>query len=188
MDGEQAAKFAFVDPQESYAAQSGDGSVSNVGIIGAMVFREKIVTPSVAHPLIWPSVHGLPNMPDFPDLPKTYPFVPWDHFYYNGGVLRGMNNGYFGPEILASSACCSNVDSNETTLGTAFGEATTFKTTSVKFERAEMISLMVIRYEGAKALRARGIVIGRHAKQSVEPQAFPAMKTGCVPPNDWKKG
>jgi hypothetical protein len=76
----------------------------------------------------------------------------------------------------------------EQSLGTAFGEATNFATTKVSFERAEMISMMVVYYDEARGLRARGIEITKQSRKRHQkvPKAFPALQEGCQPPHGWK--
>ena len=81
-------------------------------------------------------------------------------------------------------------DTEIQSLGTAFGEATTFHTKTVEFKRGDMISLQIIRYDDARGLKARGVVITRPSKQKyqTQPEAFPAMQPqGCVPPDGWCK-
>jgi hypothetical protein len=78
----------------------------------------------------------------------------------------------------------------EQTLGTAFGKAQDFATTEVQFNRGDLAAMIVVYYDDSRGLRARGIELSRPSKQRLaranQPQAFPGMSTGCVPPAGWK--
>jgi hypothetical protein len=56
----------------------------------------------------------------------------------------------------------------------------------VSFERGDLAAQIVVYYDNAQGLKARGIQVGRPSrlKYAVEPQAFPGM--GCTPPKDWR--
>lgn len=71
-------------------------------------------------------------------------------------------------------------------LGTGFGRASDFATTTIDFQRGDMVAMVVIRYDDARGLRSRGIVIDRRAKvqRNQEANPFPAM--GCAPPPGWR--
>lgn len=73
-------------------------------------------------------------------------------------------------------------------LGTGFGEATTFETQVASFNRGDLLGIIVLYYDNARGLKARGIQIGRpsRVKFNREPQAFPGMQVGCAPPPGWK--
>ncbi len=74
-------------------------------------------------------------------------------------------------------------------LGTAFGEAAEFATTKVEFTRGDLLSMMVLYYDEARGLKARGIQMVRPSKKKYQstPDAFPAMAPeGCTPPPGWK--
>lgn len=71
-------------------------------------------------------------------------------------------------------------------LGTAFGRAQDFATTTVSFQRGDMTAMIVLYYDDLRGLRARGIRIDRVSKKagSQDPQAFPGMN--CAPPPGWR--
>ena len=73
-------------------------------------------------------------------------------------------------------------------LGTAFGESTAFATKQVDFQRGDMICKMVMYYDNARGLKARGVRIERpsKAKYQTKPEAFPGSDTGCKPPPFWR--
>lgn len=72
-------------------------------------------------------------------------------------------------------------------LGTGFGEAQTFATQTVSFARGDMHAMLVLYYDNARGLKARGIVLVRSKKDKVlaAPNAFPGM-SGCTPPPGWQ--
>jgi len=71
-------------------------------------------------------------------------------------------------------------------LGTGFGESTEFSTTTVNFERGDLGAMVVLYYDDARGLKARGIQLVKPSKArlSNQPQAFPGMN--CQPPPGWK--
>jgi hypothetical protein len=90
-----------------------------------------------------------------------------------------ISRGYEGIQPQALAASVQN-------LGTAFGEAQTFATTTVSFARGDMQAMLVLYYDNARGLKARGIVLTRTKKDAVlaTPNAFPGM-SGCTPPKGW---
>lgn len=77
----------------------------------------------------------------------------------------------------------------QNTLGTAFGESTSFATAKVDFTRGDMLSMIVLYYDDAKGLKARGIQMVKPSKKKYQqkPDAFPAMSPeGCQPPPNWR--
>jgi hypothetical protein len=71
-------------------------------------------------------------------------------------------------------------------LGTGFGHAQEFATETVSFTRGDLLATMIVYYDDARGLKARGIQIGRpsRARYATQPQAFPGM--ACVPPKGWQ--
>lgn len=189
LNSEQVAAFAFAGKRQSYAAQS-TGSARNTGVIGLMAFAEKRQAyRPVASPFrIAASGHH-----------------EWsggsNHLF--GGGLRAMGMASLdGAATLDAAATMDWMDQDqsrgitamacaappvEQTLGTAFGKATEFATSTVAFERGDLASMMVLYYDDSKGLRQRGIVLAKPSRQhlSQPPQAFPAM-SGCTPPPGWR--
>jgi len=163
LDNLNVAKFAFSASQQSYAAQTSDGR--NNGVIGAMVFREKPRSTWYGG-LDWSSMRGIQIGASgaMPSVSAT----PLNNVYYSTTTSTVM------PQNMATQ-----------NLGTAFGDATQFATTTVAFERGNTQCVMTMYYDEKRGLRARGIVIERPSKQKyrTQPQAFPAQ--GCVPPLGW---
>jgi hypothetical protein len=141
VNGEKAAKFTFGSPKASYAAKSSGGDISNVGVIGVLVYSEK------------KPVHKTPL------------------------VVRG--------DELSISACCASASIKQG-LGTEFGEAVSFKTTSVHFERGDLLTDFTILYDDIRGLEQRGVKIPHRTPRYVEhePNPFPAG-IGCKPPANW---
>lgn len=95
-----------------------------------------------------------------------------------------------GGMLRASTVATPELAPVEQTLGTAFGQATEFKTTEVEFDRGDLLSMIVLYYDDAKGLRARGIDLDRRKQNprvAEQPKAFPGLTPkGCVPPTGWK--
>lgn len=184
VDQTTAAKFQFGAKSKSYSTEMNDGSSVNNGVIGMIVYSEKVVPVS---PFMFPMYYkGNPN----------------DH--YMKGITRGFNNNV-GQSICSNSVSnsafigCSSASASQSqisqltdvslqNIGTEFGEATDFNTSKTTFERADMIGMSVIYYDDARGLKSRGIVIQKIKEQvQTTPDAFPAMRQGCKPPAKWSK-
>ena len=105
--------------------------------------------------------------------------APSSHESLSSNPTNSVEDDYY---CSASAAAGSAVNS----LGTAFGEATSFETSEVEFERGDLICMMVMYYDEAKGLTARGIQLAKPKRQQSVPDAFPAMSAeGCEPPYGW---
>jgi hypothetical protein len=171
---QSAAQFVFSDVKRSYANQMGQGG--NPGVIGAAWFVEKqpvyvqhAVTSDVFVKYPKTTVHGTAN---------------WDP-----RIMRGMAVG----NTLNLNKCTGvpttlNVQPQNVcaTLGTAWGEQTTFLNEQTAFEKAstQPHTVMVIRYDHADNLRAMGIRLKERVTSSSS-QAFPGNNTYCKPPPVW---
>lgn len=167
LDNSQAASFVF-NPMKggSYVEQIGADS-TNKGVIGALVYARK--KPIVASwiPPVYPR-----NDQWFHSSSDTY--QPFGSAYAASANLRSFN---------AAASSTTTTDAMQQTLGTAFGPATSFKTTDVSFERGYMTCMMVLYYDDQRGLKSRGIVMG---KANTTPQAFPGLSKGCAPPVGWQ--
>lgn len=197
LDHQNVAKFAFAGKQGSYATQM-TGDTRNNGVIGLMAFRERYRPPSrgvypwyaagasVAPPAGAPMPQAFGSLGIAPDI--TTSAAP-------RGIAASASNTSYSLDAMAQSAYQS-VSLNSSTvvpqvqnsLGTAFGEAQTFITTTVEFQRGDMLAMMVLYYDDLKGLRARGVPIERISKKTykTQPDAFPAVNTGCAPPPGWR--
>ena len=207
LSAEQVAAFIFAGKGKSYAAAS-TGSSNNTGVIGALVFAEKpnyannhpgyiFATPSI----IGRQTFGSPVGQYASHTKGLRGMAPMGGVLYGASsaspVSYGMHNGIASNNV--SPGCPTSIDdcsiSASTTmstsepvqtLGTGFGQAREFNTTEVSFERGDLSAMMVVYYDDARGLRARGIEISRtHRVTKIQPQAFPAMKN-CTPPAGWE--
>lgn len=182
VDNEQAAKFTFKPQKASapgdktYVEQMG-GDAINQGMIGVMVFKQKI-------------------QPTFYTL-KDY--EPWNVRDNSG------NPPPFGPVTYSTSNCCGSMEPILSSapfigyadadvgksLGTGFGEATEFKTQDAEFERATESpdSVFVMYYDTLQGLKKRGVPTEQFRPAPVStPNPFPAspsVTSGCKPPAGW---
>jgi len=157
-DNNVTAAFVFADARDSYTNRMGNGA-SNVGVIGAMVFREK---PNLAY-------IGMAAMPTVFGSPTSAT-----------GMLRGI------AQNAVQKSGINSLDAVDLGLGTGWGQDTTFHTQEVKFEKRDPNfpdALIALYYDSAKGLERRGINV--KATTPVAPNPFPgyAGSTGCaVPP------
>lgn len=223
LDNQQVAKFAFTGKQDGYATQMSGGDSRNNGVIGIMVFTEKLApryqlynTSSVSgtnyNHRLYESNRGIACSTGNRYGSVTYDSSIIDQSFI-GVMQNASSNRYDASTSYASTSCSLNDSRNngskstksvkkgldhdreektsggivEQSLGTAFGDAANFKTTTVEFTRGDMLAKMVIYYDEARGLKARGIQMTRPSKQKYQeqPNAFPAMQTGCVPPVGW---
>jgi hypothetical protein len=194
LDSDAVAKFTFEDKDKSYsAAITPEGEPVVTGVIGVMVFAEKQKPASVTT-----VIHHHIN--PWPTIRPRGPYDPyWDSGTWYGsasptgamskGVMRGMamNNA----TTLSASSSVSDASQEVSTpdsfdMGAGFGQKQDFKTTSVAFERAEVLATMTVYYESRRSLEKRGIqVVKTEVRPSNDlPQAF--QGTGCRPPEGWQ--
>lgn len=152
-DNTKTAAFEFSDARESYTSRVGNG-VSNVGVIGLMVYREK--------QRVWPS-RGLTA---FNSL-ETF-----------GGGLRGSTLNVVGSNSMADSVGVAASAAPE--LGTGWGEDKAFNTTEVQFEKRDPNypdAILALYYDSSKGLERRGVVV-RNTYSSSNPNPFPGYARG----------
>lgn len=184
LDNATAAEFFFSRSSKSYVSKIG-GSVSNTGVIGAMVFRE-------AQPIQWAQ-------------PLTYtattgtPLPTWgvNTSGWNGhpGVPASLNNMAVGSVSYTANtrgvgALSHNAASQE--VGTGFGQATAWNTVNTTFNREHATvpnAIIAVYYDSAKNLQRRGIVLKSRYGTDTSNNPFPAYTssiTGATPPPGWK--
>lgn len=183
----ECARFTFSASSASYAAQTGRG-VKNTGVIGVAVFDEK---PA---PLTWPVVKEVHH--HHHQWPRP-PFTPGGPYYgtaapntspdtLHSGVTRG-----FTPECSVNSSHAVNpvgAAGAAIDVGTAYGRADTFHTTTTTFQRASTSPALVLtmRYGTTAKLREWGVPVDAPAPPTV-PNAFPASAPGYAPaPAGWR--
>lgn len=189
VDSETAAEFKFGAKSKSYAAKSEAGDVQNAGVIGLQVFPKKYVAPPYIHhvnplwedPWYTPTFGRLETRSRSAELTKSASskrrVLPTN---------AALNNMAVGMAAVTMD-CAATPESFTSSVGTEFGDATSFKTTKVNFERASSTPTLtsVLYYGDAKDLNKLGIVLDWQKPTTVKPQAFPA--DGCVPPKGWRK-
>lgn len=199
LDNARVAKFQFSGKEGSYAAAA-TGSARNTGVIGLLAYNEvpAIRTPSYytksADPFGGGGFGGGWAGSD-----------RWNDIRI-GSTLRGSGMTYgasmsderargIAPTntVMLQGIATNHVDATPfnavalNNLGTGFGEAADFRTTQVSFQRGDLHSMLVLMYDNARGLKARGIDL-RLARKTIsqEPDPFPGMRKGCVPPPGWR--
>lgn len=171
LDNTEVAKFIFNSKEKSYAALSDDNSVSNVGVIGCLFFKEK--APVISNDIL----RGI----------TTIPFAK-DYTYFNGFTQDDTIKLASASNSLSNSVASANYmqavsNKVEQEIGTGFGDASEFKTKTVEFERGDIVSTIVVYYDSKKNLIDKGVI--KLKKESKEPNPFPGM--GCKPPTGWSR-
>lgn len=179
VDNEQAAKFTF-KPQsasssgdKTYAEQMG-ADAANQGIIGVMVFKQKIEpTFNILRDYHWAK----------PDSGSPM---------YGGSFTTSSCCGSMKP--FPDKPFIGNVQTDldaDKSLGTGFGDATEFKTKDTEFEKATDTpdSVFVMYYDTIQGLKKRGVPVESfRPAPHIEPNPFPAspnVTSGCKPPSGW---
>jgi hypothetical protein len=202
LNNEAAAAFAFSASRGGSYVEQTTGSPVNKGVIGALVYKEKharsepyYAANSMRGRGIAPRAFGLSSS-------MTASSV---NYSGNGAGVSGMAcsaGSSFSDETSAFSAALqqnsagilrSNIGAInvsqppvQQTLGTAFGEQTSFHVSKVNFDRGDLLSMMILYYDDIRGLKARGIQMDRVRRQVPNPQAFPGLVTGCKPPEGWR--
>ncbi len=189
LDAEQVAAFKFGSVKGSYNAQSG-GDTTNIGVIGVRVYAEKAVSlgQTYFYNNGWPCYGGI-NGPSWVGGSAGEP----DNLYTARGSSAGgeagrMTKGIatFNATSVAASAsggqAASAAPAPVQQMGTGFGAAQEFNTTTVSFNRGTEMATMLIYYDSVQGLARRGIVT-RPARPA-KPQAF---ADGCAPPSGWSR-
>lgn len=215
LNNQSIAAFAFSGKQESYATQVSSGDARNNGVIGVMVFAEKYkplhhyVAPQHYVPQHYAASAG-GGKSWGPREHYSSPGVNstiMNRSYFDSNMTYNCASASLDavhPKRMATQTSNSILDAaynphdgdffaHETmlvqSLGTAFGEAQNFATTTVTFTRGDMVAMVVLYYDEARGLKARGIEMSRPSKKKyqTQPDAFPGMQTpGCQPPKGWR--
>ena len=202
---QQVAKFKFGLKENSYATKTGKGG--NNGVIGLIAYKEKELPNTV---VIRDYLRLVPTYPGVP-CPWIDPFNPWTqprrHPYYsepaiwsctaqanacnniqlmNSSSTIGSSVGSLSSTENVSAQASAEAAAQQTNtvcnLGTEFGSAAEFATTSTQFNRGVKLCEISIFYDTVKGLKARGVIIEKPVKMAPLPQAFAG---GCTPPSDW---
>jgi hypothetical protein len=215
VDEGTAAKFFFSGLKadggdESYAAASGNDT-RNKGWIGLKVFRELAVysnayrargfAPAGAALLSRSFTKGMAS-PRVSSSITDHSFS--DNMAVGSAAVMPTSNSISAMGGAASLTASANAHEGTAsmdwmeqsqergiapqvtqTLGTGFGDATDFATQKVDFKRGDLLAMMAIKYDDRRGLKKRGIEVDRPVVE--QGSAFPADKTGCAPPANWKR-
>jgi hypothetical protein len=195
LDNNAVAKFTFEDKDKSYsAAMTQEGQAVVSGVIGVIVFeeKEKPNTTTVIH-----HHHPYPVYPSPTSFPRSPTNWPYSGPMWSSGdvtcssemtksVFRGANTS-----ATLSASCSNSAEPTDTAsdtsfdMGAGFGPQTSFKTTSVAFQRGSILCTMILYYDSRKNLEKRGIQVAKKDQRYLNelPPAF--IGTGCTPPPGW---
>lgn len=196
----ECARFTFAASTGSYAAQTGRGT-KNTGVIGVAVFDEKEKPVVFVPPVIIKEEHHHHHWP------HLRPYVPPSPFWYGvngnsntvtlgGSEVYGSTGGMSEMSFSCSAeAAPSTMDSNYLSaqigeavdLGTAYGKAEAFFTTTTTFERSTTapVAVLTLRYGTKEKLKEWGVPVDVTPAQSEAPTAFPASRGYAQPPAGW---
>lgn len=207
LSAEEVAAFKFGAVKSSYNSQSG-GDTANVGVIGVRVFSERPKPPTynIYHHFNngWPC-YGV-NSPTWVNSPTIYGNglrgvgIAGDTLI--GASLNAQNSmttasasatakgpissasvGDTPTAYMASASPTLSATTVQQSLGTEFGQAQSFRTTDATFERGSEAATLLLYYDSARGLTARGITLAR--PKPAKPQAF--ADQGCTPPPGWQR-
>ena len=168
LNNREAAEFYFSKKGNSYVSEIG-GNANNAGVIGIMVFAERIVSPSPY------------------DLARSY---------YGGNAVPYTASGISWNNAVGSSIQYTSTTTSTSaainSIGTGFGEAVSHQVRETTFVRNNdnmHDGLMVVYYDTGENLKRMGIQLKTKYTSST-PNPFPAggiQNIGCVPPPSWVK-
>jgi hypothetical protein len=202
LNDDQVAAFEFAGKRDSYSAAVNGGDARNTGVLGVLAYKEKqqyqpryyaksafsLHSPMMAGATVNSNMRsygishsGLESLGGSRGISSS---ATLSNSTFAVGQLSTdtMYHNAVQPEAVAMSAPV------EQTLGTAFGESQDFATSTITFERGDLQAMIVLFYDDARGLKARGIDLSRRARQrdTQSPVAFPGMATGCTPPAGWR--
>lgn len=202
----ECARFTFAAAGGSYAAQTGRGT-KNTGMIGVAVFDEKPKPPVFVPPTIIVKEEHHHHHHGWPYVRPWHPYRPdfwWECSGNSNNVTLGGSQVYgsTGGMDSMSFSCSteSTMDSVDLTaetqvkgvsaqavdIGTAYGKAEAFYTSTTDFERATTAPAFVLtfRYGTAEKLKEWGVPV-MEPKAVSAPTAFPASPGYAQPPAGW---
>lgn len=179
LNGSEVAKFFFEDKDKSYAYKtSTDPQSVQSGVIGALVYREKVVTPVIHQ---W--------------QPTTFPYYPpgtrgtnpqWPYISTSCGIAPMGNNttvSSVGDSLVSNPPPVENAFE----MGTGFGQRADFKVNQTTFNREDSVAAqMAIYYDSKRNLSRRGIEVSRRGTRYLSELPQPFQGIGCEPPKNWK--
>lgn len=203
---DKIAKFVFGSKGSSYAADKGDGSERNVGVIGVRLFQEKIKPPvyrtEVHHhhykktqpfpydnyPIIWCDTAFTGATSDTAtyscDSIPTKGDTKGDTERGNTVYTAAVKSATYGASVKRRSMSVQNEPLRFFDMGTKWGEAKESKVINVEFERGVLAISTEIFYASRQSLIQMGVPIGNE-KQVSFPEAFADSKY-AKPPKNWQ--
>lgn len=182
LNNAQAAEFFFSRSRDSYVNEIG-GSTSNTGVIGAMIFSEYQpirhfnAMSHLSHPMSSGSLNG-----------TSYGAISGASPLRSSKGTSMMTNSNASLLNTPIGANITSVNFISQDVGTGFGEATNWNTTTTQFVKANPTTpdaILAMYYNTAKNLEKMGIRIRTKRDISYQANPFPAYTTGCKPPPDW---
>lgn len=142
---DEVAQFVFSSPGGSYASRT--GRPANVGVVGIAVFNERPRS-------------RLEYAPIAPAAPPAPPPSAAE-----ASVIRDSTSGAVAARAARPAPA----------LGTGHGEreASSVRDTDFQRDTRQPVQVAQLRYDSARNLRARGIVVDAPSRLPREPQAFP---------------
>lgn len=185
LTNEKAAKFTFGSRGNSYA-QVAVSSAVNCGVIGVMVWSEKVQSVGIYTTFVAGGLRGMMS-----NTVADGSAGPMGSGFSSGSTFSSTHAD--SAVTYTATAASASMDSAPVVksaavnnLGTGFGEATTFSTSTTTFDKNAVVETMVLYYDDARGLKARGIVIEKPvlSRYATTPNPFPGMN--CIPPKGWK--
>ena len=196
----EVSKFVFEDKDKSYASRTATtGENVQVGVVGVMVFVEKIEVPTYismtnAQPY-YPTTYPYPPYPTAGNPPwlstQTHTVSPTQTVWNSASCMNAsMSAKSIDAQILAASAASvsetsNNNSDNNFAMGTGFGPRADFKTNEVKFNKGSSVATLAIYYDTRRNLEKRGIQVVRRETRYLNDLPTPFSNTGCTPPAGW---
>jgi hypothetical protein len=186
LDANSIAKFVFSDKNDSYANTASPTKTKNIGVLGFLVFAEKITyTNHMNYYQPWPTPTPL-------SYPLTYPLyrninistsLYGNQSINSASATNSANSASTNSASATNSIATPKVNDEQFTLGTGFGTQSTFVTHQIEFIRGDKLAELTIYYSNKRGLNQRGIDTSRIRTNAELPSAF---QTGCTPPPNWK--
>lgn len=193
-DSNKVNDFVFSLLKGSYNYQNDNGDARNIGVIGCLVFSEKVKTYWNAlyqyKPDLWPYYEkytltgGNWNTFDDGHVTLNNSSGPISANYLQAKATNDISNR---PRGFAGSASASATPEVKTmaqnSIGTGYGKESDFKTHTVYAEFNDAASeTFEIYYDERQGLVSRGVIAPK-ARPYKGPQAFPGYNPdGCPPP------
>ena len=208
----ECARFTFSASQGSYAALTGHGT-KNTSVIGVAVFDEKakpvmyqpptIIVKEIHHHYDQPIYRGWPNNTAVMNSSQSSFDCTLNSNSNSDGVNDSLSFGVAGAAAssMGEGATTKGLVTNTTRrsaerskspapdLGTAYGRAEAFHTSTTTFERASSapVTMLTIRYGVREKLIEWGVPVTMVAPAAMlPPNPFPASTGYAQPPVGWR--